>query len=203
MEGRLRRKLEDGATVEGLAGDERRAGRAEPIPVLDRRESILEGPRNLMRARGSRRKAGDAFTRSLKSLEDRNDAGGRILRQASLARGVEQSTPRAFSFLRVDAGPGCVAGSLAWAATPRLPAPCAASAPRTKHPRADRFAWWGWCATRRRTRSRGERRPSPGRTRRRSDRRSGRTPSTPSGVHSARGSCVGARGRRRRPSRRA
>ena len=111
MEGRLRRKLEDGAKVESLEGVERRAGGAEPIPALDRRESILEGPRNPMRARGSRRKAVDAFTRSLKSLEDRYDAIDRLPRQASLARGVVYHASGLFRFglgRRPECGPEAV-----------------------------------------------------------------------------------------------
>jgi hypothetical protein len=82
-EGRPQLRLRDGASVECLKDVERRTGRAEPIPALDRCARVLEGSRNLMRVRKSRRKAAGAVTRSLITLEDRCDATDQLPRQAS------------------------------------------------------------------------------------------------------------------------
>jgi len=87
-EGRPKLRLRDGASVECPRGDERRTGRVEPMPTLDRRARVLEGPRNSTRVRGGRRKAARAATRSLNTLEDRGGPVDRLLRQASFARSV-------------------------------------------------------------------------------------------------------------------
>jgi hypothetical protein len=71
MEGRPPLRRRDGAQVESPTGDERRTGRVEPITTLGMCARVLEGPRNLMRVRGRRRKAVYAVTRALETLEDR------------------------------------------------------------------------------------------------------------------------------------
>lgn len=98
MEGRPQLRLGDGALAEYPKGAERRTGRVEPISTLGRCAGVLEGPRNLKRACESRCKAGDAFTRSLKTLEDRNENVDQLLRHASLARSAGNRAPGPFSF---------------------------------------------------------------------------------------------------------
>jgi hypothetical protein len=61
----------------------RRTGRVQPIRTLGARACVLEGPRNLKRACGSRCKAAEAFTRTLKTLEDRNDFDDRLPRHSA------------------------------------------------------------------------------------------------------------------------
>ncbi len=99
--------LKAGAFAECPQGAEHRTGWVEPIATLGGRARALEGPCNFTRAGGSRRKAVEAVTRSLNTLEDRFEPCNQLLRQASLARSVGNHASGFFRFQgRAGIAPG-------------------------------------------------------------------------------------------------